>query len=385
MTAATLPRRAGFTLIELIVAITLIIILAALTAGVLQSGAIESQRVIQSADRVSGWLLIAKNRAARDRAARGVRFFRNTDPILNADATAGPGDYQFFVKEAQYIEGPDGAPYVPNPNGNPNGPRLLIQRTITDGAPPNEVSNIPGTIRVFMVVPSGSGNLAVANGVAANWMLVSPDLPMSLRLQAVTTPVDESGLPNYTPGHASNPLPGYESWEVVVEQPSREALRAAFGSGFTKFQPANGPSNLPPTNTSSFSTLNFAFQPPSSPLFGEPLLQLGNDVVIDSRPADGATGNPSTSLGIGIPTNIANQPFFDIVFAPSGQVLGNPSGILGLWVRDPNRVPDPFNFDNAGQQVLVVVYTRTGAISTQPVSFTGDPFQFAKDGINAGF
>ncbi|MGL6095447.1 MAG: prepilin-type N-terminal cleavage/methylation domain-containing protein, partial [Fimbriiglobus sp.] len=81
-------RRPGFTLVELLVAISIAILLAALAAGLINSGAFGSQRVISSADRVSGWLLIAKQRAQRDGQPRGVRFFVSTSidnrPIVNS-------------------------------------------------------------------------------------------------------------------------------------------------------------------------------------------------------------------------------------------------------------------------------------------------------------
>ena len=70
-------RRAVFTLVELLVVIALIIVLAALTAAVVQTGMLTSQKVVSAADRASGWLLIAKQRALRDGAPRGVRRLAN--------------------------------------------------------------------------------------------------------------------------------------------------------------------------------------------------------------------------------------------------------------------------------------------------------------------
>ena len=70
-------RRSGFTLVELLVVMTLMVILAALAVGVAYSGAIGSQKVVSGGDRASGWLLISKQRAQRDGAPRGVRFYIN--------------------------------------------------------------------------------------------------------------------------------------------------------------------------------------------------------------------------------------------------------------------------------------------------------------------
>ena len=95
--------------------------------------------------------------------------------------------------------------------------------------------------------------------------------------------------------------------------------------------------------------------------------------------------------------------YFDILFAPSGQVLNTDQGVIALWVRDPDKTPhprlkrrpasfttgtpgldDPTVFDAAGEQVLVVVSPRTGLIATQPVTKGSDPHAAAKDGINSG-
>src|SRR5688572_2733931 len=116
-----LRRRPGFTLVELIVVIALIIVIAALTVAVFNSGFISSQRVTGGADRIGTAMLIAKQRALRDRAPRGVRFHLTPDP---RDPTVPPRS--FVVTEFQYIEQPDA--WSPNPAaaGNATGGRIVI-------------------------------------------------------------------------------------------------------------------------------------------------------------------------------------------------------------------------------------------------------------------
>jgi prepilin-type N-terminal cleavage/methylation domain-containing protein len=100
-------RRAGFTLIELIVVITIIIILAGLALAFLPT-ATDRQRATQGAGMLQGWLLIAKQRALRDQAPRGLRLV--IDP-------ANPT----IVTQCQYIEQPDpmsGGQAMTNPAAN---------------------------------------------------------------------------------------------------------------------------------------------------------------------------------------------------------------------------------------------------------------------------
>lgn len=90
--------RRGFTLVELLVVISLMLVLAGIMV-MFWPGVNESQRAAQGASDVQGFLKIAKQRALRDQAPRGVRFF-----VTTVDGVAKR------VVEAQYIEQP--ADYV---------------------------------------------------------------------------------------------------------------------------------------------------------------------------------------------------------------------------------------------------------------------------------
>ena len=120
------PRRSAFTLIELMVVIVIMLVILALGTAVAYSGAFDSQKIISASDRSSGWLLIAKNRAKRDGAPRGVRFLRNA---------AGQ------VTEALYIEAPE--QWVPNPDQelNPHGPRIITSYQFAT-TPPTDVKYV---------------------------------------------------------------------------------------------------------------------------------------------------------------------------------------------------------------------------------------------------
>src|SRR5262245_50092645 len=79
-------RRPAFTLIELLVVMTLIILLATLALLVAPRFS-ERQKTSMGAGQLQGWLFNAKQRAYRDRLARGVRFL----PATSSAAALGPG------------------------------------------------------------------------------------------------------------------------------------------------------------------------------------------------------------------------------------------------------------------------------------------------------
>ena len=368
MHAAAGRRRAGFTLVELLVAIGLAIVITAVTVAVLNTGVIESQRVISSADRVSGWLITAKNRAKRDGRPRGVRFFRSaTDANL--------------LTEAEYIETP--VPYNPNPTAAINGGRIVF----VYGTDANGVVNA----RWAYYVNDTPANLLgeFDQQVAVGDLMYVPEFGTSYKLLAA---------PGALPLNASSNAP-YAFPQATVQvgptAPGAPNARLLTLSSYPDLGAAHSPpipSGASPPPQACYTTYGFSFQKTPRPLFGEPLLQLSPDAVIDARnrisPPLGS--EKVTSLNVTNPSTTPGD--FDVLFAPSGQVLNQTVGLLAFLVRDPNKpegIPlslDPYSdFDNAGQMALVAVYTKTGAVATHPVVSAATPFQAAKDGVNAGF
>lgn len=306
-------------------AIALAILLTALVVGIAYSGAFGSQRVVQSADRISGWLVIAKQRAIRDGRPHGVRFYINTADPLNPTA----------IREAEYVEAPD--QWVPNPRRSIDGGRAAF---VYD----NPGNQIIGRRAFFY----GSGqvlqefvNTPINPG---DWMvLASP--PGVFRINGI-----QPGVPIAAQG--------------ATQDNAIELQLASF--------PDLGAAGLPPATPpqACYITDNVSFYPGPRPLYGEPLLSVPEVGAIDSQWT--------------FPENLRNQEL-EILFGPDGRVLGQPSGIICLWVRDMTKGVPANDFDNAGEQVLVTIYTRTGTISTHPVNAAGNPYEFAFSAINAGF
>jgi prepilin-type N-terminal cleavage/methylation domain-containing protein len=93
MKLTTTHRRTGFTLLELLVVIGVMLVLATL-ALFLAPRFQDDQRTTRGADLVTGWLLIQKQRAHRDQVPRGVRLVRDPN---------NPN----FINSIMYIEQPE--------------------------------------------------------------------------------------------------------------------------------------------------------------------------------------------------------------------------------------------------------------------------------------
>lgn len=352
MTRTGAAGRPAFTLVELLVVMSMVIVLAALAVGVAESGAFGSQKVVSAADRASGWLLVAKQRALRDGRPRGVRFLLSP---------GGAADY-YTSREAQYIEVPEA--WTPNPTALSTGPRIVFV-----------YQTGPSSQQVYFASQNPSDVQAGSEfdqRVTAGYMLWLPELGGNYY-------VNQVGPVTQVTAGGANLSARLLTLGTTTGVPTYPDLGAAVS-----------PTTTPPTATKS--TFQFAFVAPPQPLVGEPLLQLtGQTIAIDVRfvqdpPTTGPLvvrplGPLATTGGV----TATGTQHFDVLFTPSGQVLGAPGGLIALWVRDQEKVADPRGaFDQAGEQVLVAVYPRTGAIATHPVTNGTDPHAAAKDGLNSG-
>jgi type II secretory pathway pseudopilin PulG len=424
--SATRPARPAFTLVELLVVMALMILLAALVVGVSESGMFGSQKVISAGDRASGWLLIAKQRAVRDGAPRGVRFFSQ------------PGNANSFT-EAQYIESP--APWVPNPaqEANPSGARIVFVYGWQANSMPQ-----PGTSPFLSWVMQEIYYVGSANDINEFDQRVSQGdslfLPEFGRAFQITGLPPAGSVPPNTylgPPVTFPPGPGPTNSLLVDGSTASSNCRRLVLAAMPDMAAAGSKlaTSGTVTHPATLVTYKFGFTRSPQPLLGEPGMQLSGGTAIDYRQPltsaaiggqpltetvgvdstntpigyrDGSGGPPSpywpkTTLGVNPQTDSATLGglYFDILFSPSGQLLNTNAGLVVLWVRDTSKnvahpridsagnVDTPLSYDQAGQQVFVVVNGKNGLISTQaivpPVAPAGyDAYQSAKDGINSG-
>jgi len=80
--ARAAAARRGFTLVELLVAMAIIIALSALALAVVPA-ALDQDRTTDGATLTKQWLMISKSRAARDNLPRGVRLIVDPNKGLN--------------------------------------------------------------------------------------------------------------------------------------------------------------------------------------------------------------------------------------------------------------------------------------------------------------
>jgi prepilin-type N-terminal cleavage/methylation domain-containing protein len=90
-------RRPAFTLVELLVVVTIILVLAGIAVLFVPSLA-DKQRASEGASQLQGWLLIAKQKALRDQGPRGIRLNPNMGKLPQYPA--------HYVTDLQYIEQP---------------------------------------------------------------------------------------------------------------------------------------------------------------------------------------------------------------------------------------------------------------------------------------
>ena len=342
----TPAARLAFTIIELLVAMGIALTLLGLAVAVSQSSAFDSYKIVGSADRVSQWMLVAKNRALRDRAPRGVRLI--VDPATNT------------CKEIAYIEMPEA--YIVPP-----GARLALVYSVPVMPMP------PTTISDKQVFLTGISHADFIASVSIGDLFTIPELGGAYKIDAIA---DASLL-----AAASKPAGATIELRIGASPAEHVARLPDLGAAYS---PTPGP-GLP--LNAVYVTANFGIYRQARPLLGEPTQQLPLGMVIDLASSMETTGSPMYSHNI--PLVGTNR---DILFAPSGEVMFANEGLIVCLMRDINRNPAKIDLriqtdlDKAGQMILIAIYAKTGAIATQNVApaSVGDPFRFAKDGINTG-
>jgi prepilin-type N-terminal cleavage/methylation domain-containing protein len=426
--------RLGFTLVELLVVMSLIALLATIAIAFFPNAA-SAAREARAAQTLQQWLNVAKQRAMRDQAPRGLRLWirasnftpgiesvytpsawvPGTNYVLLDAVLVGTVSYRCtvahvanpanqpgsafganfwmqtqLVTECQYIEQPDD---FPNSQGNrafsqvpPTGPGPLR------GAPTFIYNNF-NTIK--FVDASGAG-LDLTNGnIAANGkvsLLTLPQAPFGYPAPY------QAGPPNAQHQPGANPDANAKFWSVQPE----DYLELA-GSGLmhrivqigvpdtfftnTTLPTMTGTKNynyvfinpplpfaLPVTGTTNFRVLR------APRVVGDETLKLPENTFVDLD-TNAIFKNPTPPLNpFGIAAASAESGFVDILFAPNGAVIskGVSTNNIHLWVRSAAQ-DQPANVFR-GDPTIVSVFAKSGfvgAYSPDPVT-AGNPYTLVK-------
>jgi prepilin-type N-terminal cleavage/methylation domain-containing protein len=274
-------RRDGFTLIEMLLVVTIVLILTVIVLP-LTLRMQDRDRVPTGAILLQGSCSQARGRAALEKRPVGIRLIPST-------ANPNVCDQIEFIHEPEPFQ----AGFVEvAPNTN-----------VVTNLRANFTGVLPGDLIEF----HGGGQLYLITNVSGRQLTLDRPVPAPPGAQyAVAPPFDPPGLPNYR----------------IFRQPR--------------------------------------------PIAGEKPMKLPADVVIDP-----AKSYPPNLQTLGKPPSI--------LFKPSGGVTGSAAveDMICLWLQDTTQGND----DNVA---LVVIYTRTGAVTNVPVNQGGDPFLHARTGRGSG-
>lgn len=330
-------RRSGFTLVELLVAMAVAVTLAAIALAVVPD-AMEQDRTTDGAATVRAQLMIAKARALRDNAPRGVRFLIGADPN-------NPTKNSLWSTEVQHIEQPP--PVLVNPNGStvPSG---------TTYAPPPGF--FPDSYLEFRyTIPSSGVQMGQITERHAYLVIPNPNLATGVIGQiqndvtnGLTPRLYVAGMGNLYIGSIPAPTGKANEWEITFKPSPWTDVDSVMGGGQQKRYFA------------------FALYLSPRPLLGEPTIPLPKNICVDLTSSNlPTTGN------------------CDILFAPNGQVIyPSDKGQIYLWVRDYTKPGGAASttFDQGGEQQIVGLKTKSGSLGVYPVAFPPDsPYLFARD------
>jgi len=385
-------KRAGFTLIEMMVVMALIALLTAMVM-LIAPNILDKDRARDAATQLQGALQNARMRAMRDGVPRGVRLI--VDPSSTGATFTTSSSYQ-------YIEIPPWLLFSNASGATPTSgtaPYLLLNDTlatapVTLSGNTYPIGSIASTATPFRTCTIGgltSGQLgqlsAIVNGVSSS----SPTLGLPtinfwtqivLPSQGGTfTQSGPSGTGTYTCTITLAVYPDAMLGAATVWSPP---------AGFT------GPSY-------------FGIYQSPRPLLGEPAMQMPVNTCVD---LSNGVSQPS-------PAPVASgYQGYDILFSPSGQLM-TPAGVgqVYLWVRDPTKGngtpisnPDPNGgsfysmspaalggsytspqyaaiLPQAGEQLLVSIRASSGGTGVSPVFWptatNPTPYFYATSASNA--
>ncbi len=367
-------RRGGFTLVEMLVVIAIILALAALAAA-FAPRVNDNYHMTRAVDNLEQWLLTAKMRAKRDGLATGIRFIPDPNP-LNAGV--------YF--QCQYIQQPPplsggqyvGGPPAPLPPGafiytNPNNGAvgyytggLLTSAsagTVSFQGVDFTLGMYPGSTlwNQWLVQP---GDYLEINGGGAYLIGgYSATSPQTTLLLGVPTPYPPL-LPPVLPITAT-PTPNYDSTLTI------------------------NTSLVNATPTTNYRIL----RQPRILIGEEPLVLPNNYAVVATAipptiiPGNGLPGNPTLLW-----SNVAagTSGYLEILFSPTGAVIGPNAGSGTVFITVYDTTMDTTDINSFINRIgIVAVQTRSGFVGAYGLPAGAglpgyNPFFLAQFGRDSG-
>jgi prepilin-type N-terminal cleavage/methylation domain-containing protein len=324
--------RGGFTLVEMLVVLGILLTLAAMTVAFLPT-LNNYQKVQSGASRVQGWFLTAKQRALRDQVPRGIRLLVETiggrQVVRSLQYTEQPEDYSLGL--------------------------LTVNADMQHATVSGSGVDLSGG---FDATGGDTSNLTFWPVQPGDFLMVGTDTTKPIfRITGVNSA-------NFSPSTQANQI-------------------------------TTANANMPPTTPTNPAGPYRVIRAPRG-LAGEPPLLLPQDVVIDVTGDNDTSGNPRTSQIPNGGSPLAVQYYdllFASSGAVTGVYFNTGSGSTRsgfpgkviLWMKDITQDMNSSG-QSIGQQVLVAVYCRTGLISVHPVDTNSPstPFDFTQDGQDSG-
>jgi prepilin-type N-terminal cleavage/methylation domain-containing protein len=382
--------RSGFTLVELMIVIGLILLIAVMTAAAINT-TISGDKVRGASRQVQSYLAGARDRAIYSKENRGVRFL--LDPTNNRTVTS-----MVYIKQTEdWTQGTIELDWF--------GGTAIAVRGFDNTAPSgNQVINPTGWVNLYNQGLLRDGlRIRIPNDNTGEWYTIST-----------------SQLANASPDLSGGPIPPVLLLTIPYgKSPTNTSNTSDY---YPAYQPGEGP------------TTYLLELPPSVLPNQEPvLLPKGSCIHLDrcSTPGTASLEQASSpappgwvradklpsawkrATSTGDPSGFDYTSQMDVMFSPRGIVVGTAAqnGIIHFYLADqkdadmdrqywlaaaasssyPTLSPPEFGFwSNAmspnyerGDKAILTIFTRTGAVSTHPVHPV-DTFKFAETGEVAG-
>lgn len=344
----------GFTLLELLIAVSILLILLAITATAIRVNS-DADRVRGGARTLQSYMLGAKDRAIYAQAPRGVRFLRDgtNDRTVTSMVYVEPTEPwtgQVRVLPMNTAVSWDSATNpmrrvrIGDPNQIPNWTQLNSRGLLTPGLRIRIPANSRGTWYVVQAVSVGGSNqdllltTEIRNPTSTGELLEQAEIELPPSVMQNAEPV---------------PLPR----GVVIDLDRCSANPSATNGAGARLPPAWRVG--PPVGTSSFSYTNRM------------------DLMFSPR---GSITGLAAAAGV-IHFYLTDQTAADLTL--NAGFGANPAAPLPAGIEPSTGVPD---------KLLVSVFTRTGNVVVSPVNATDanadgiadDPFFYSERGEVAG-